>query len=97
MLVIIENITYEDYDFFYEYLYKNVDVFANGDTDKRDVSIADSMVSIRKLQTVKSTACLAKQESQRNKTNLGIMVCYLIKSKCYFKQWKYNILLCTSV
>lgn len=63
--LIIENITYEDYDFFYEYLYKNVDVFANGDTDKRDaciIAIADSMVSDTQVanREINLSACLAK-------------------------------------
>lgn len=62
---ILDNITYEDYDFFYEYLYRNVDVWANGDNDKRDASIiaiADLMVNDSQVgnREINLSACLAK-------------------------------------
>lgn len=62
---ILDNITYEDYDFFYNYLYKNVDVFANGDNDKRDaciIAIADALVYDTQVanREINLSACLAK-------------------------------------
>lgn len=63
--VIIENITYEDYDYFYEFLYKEVDLFAKGNEDKKDASIItiaqamvdDTMVGNREITL---SACLSK-------------------------------------
>jgi DNA polymerase III delta prime subunit len=62
---ILDNITYEDYEFFYEYLYKNIDVFANGDNDKRDaciIAIADSLAADMQVanREINLSACLAK-------------------------------------
>lgn len=63
--VIIENITYDDYDFFYTYLYKNTDVFARENPDKRDaciIAIADAMSQdvVVANREINLSACLAK-------------------------------------
>lgn len=63
--VIITNITYEEYDFFYEYLYQNVDIFASGDDNKRDaaiITIAQSMVddTLVANREITLSACLSK-------------------------------------
>lgn len=62
---ILDNITYEDYDFFYEFLYKNTDIFAQGNPDKRDaciIAIADAIVAdtASANREINLSACLAK-------------------------------------
>lgn len=62
---ILDNITYEDYETFYEYLYKNIEVFAGENINKKDsciICIAESIVNDGRVgnREINLAACLAR-------------------------------------
>lgn len=62
---ILDNITYDDYEFFYDYLYRNVEIFSGTDADKRDaciIAIADALVTDVSVanREINLSACLSR-------------------------------------